>query len=202
MHQSRWKLETCLENLQRTLPPDEPKCWPRLLRDVASVDENNAEDEQWKSSAKTLVRVYRDAKKLHSQRDTLAGKVDDRRVALLQGRLVNLASHDWTHADARRLSKRLVKYGNEFLTFLWHSDVASENNPGERAIRPAVQIRKNSYRNRSDRGALTQSVMMSISRALRLRGHQPLDTILNAVAEYSITRTRPPLPPKATRQAQ
>ena len=35
---------------------------------------------------------------------------------------------DWEHADARRLAKRLAKYGNELLTFMWYDDVASDNN--------------------------------------------------------------------------
>lgn len=72
-----------------------------------------------------------------------------------------------------------------------------DNNAGERAIRPAVMIRKNSYRNHSDRGALTQSVWMSVLRTLRVRGHQPLDTILKALAAYAKTGFIPKLPQKA-----
>jgi transposase len=39
-------------------------------------------------------------------------------------------------------------------------------------------------------------VLMSVFRTLRLRNHQPLDTILAALSEYSKTGTIPPLPPK------
>jgi len=58
----------------------------------------------------------------------------------------------------------------------------------------AVMIRKNSYCNHSDRGALTQSVLMTIFRTLKVRKLQPLDTILKALADYSRTRKLPPLP--------
>jgi hypothetical protein len=40
---------------------------------------------------------------------------------------------------------------------LWQRDEPSDSNAGERAIRPAVVIRKNSYCNH---GVLTQSILM------------------------------------------
>ncbi|MCM2372783.1 IS66 family transposase [Aporhodopirellula aestuarii] len=90
----------------------------------------------------------------------------------------------------------MAKYGNELLTFLWHDDIPSDNNAGERAIRPAVMTCKNSYCNHSDRGALTQSVLMTVLRTLRVRGHQPLDTILVALANYVAPDVMPPIPSK------
>jgi len=71
-----------------------------------------------------------------------------------------------------------------------------DNDTAERAIRPAVNIRKNSYCNHSDRGALTQSVLMTVFRTLKLRGYQPLGAILNALAEYSRNGSIPPIPAK------
>jgi len=37
MHQSRWTRQSCLENLRRTLPPDEPKWVPFLVIEDDSV---------------------------------------------------------------------------------------------------------------------------------------------------------------------
>lgn len=175
---------------------EKQKCWPHLLRDVAAVDEANQHDEQWKSFSRRLVAIYRDAKKLHTQRGKLAGDEYDMSVARLEVRVSKLATEAWSHSDANRLSRRLEKYGPELLTFLWHDDVPADNNAGERAIRPAVMIRKNSYCNHSDRGALTQSVLMTIFRTLKARNHQPLDTILAALATYTTTGALPPMPPK------
>lgn len=180
---------------------DKQKCWPHLLRDVAAVDEKNPDHPEWKSFSRRLGRVYRDAKRLHDQRGTLEEPDYDLAVVRLESRLATLARTSWEHPDAARLAKRLAKYGNQLLTFLWYSDVPSDNNAGERAIRPAVMIRKNSYCNHSDRGALTQSVLMTVFRTLRLRGLQPLDTILTALAQHSQTGTLPPLPPRETPQA-
>lgn len=68
------------------------------------------------------------------------------------------------------------------------------NNHAERMIRPAVILRKNSQCNRSQRGATTQAVLMSIHRTLKLRGHDPRQSIADALAAYAVTATLPPLP--------
>jgi hypothetical protein len=176
---------------------DKQKCWPHLLRDAAAVSEKHGDHPEWKLFSRRLVNVYRDAKKLQTQSPLMAEADYDLAVARLEQRLAKLGSESWGHADAKRLSKRMAKYGSELLTFLWYDDVPSDNNAGERAIRPAVMIRKNSYCNHSDRGALTQSVLMSVLRTLLVRGHQPLDTILQALASYAKTGVMLPLPQKA-----
>ena len=66
----------------------------------------------------------------------------------------------------------------------------------ERAIRPAVIIRKNNQSNRSQRGADTQALLMSIYRTLKQRGHPPIETITQAIQTYLSTGQLPLLPPK------
>ena len=68
-----------------------------------------------------------------------------------------------------------------------------DNNHAERAIRPAVLIRKNSYSNRSQRGADAQAVLMSVYRTLKQRGHHPIKTIVKAIESYLTTEKLPPL---------
>ncbi len=181
---------------------DQQKCWPHLLRDMAEVDEKHPEDRQWKAFSRRVVGVYRDAKKLHAKRDQMASADYDMAVARLEGRLATVGSESWDHADASRLAKRMNKYGNQMLTFLWYKDVPSDNNAGERAIRPAVMIRKNSYCNHSDRGSFIQSVLMSIFRTLHQRNLQSLDTILHALEKYSQTGVIPPLPEKSVQRPE
>jgi hypothetical protein len=105
-----------------------------------------------------------------------------------------LADEQHLDSDTRRLTKRLRRYAEYIFTFLDYSDVAYENNFAERQIRPAVILRKNSQSNRSDRGAATQSVLMSVYRTLRLRGLNPTETITNALKTYLTTGTLLPLP--------
>ena len=86
-------------------------------------------------------------------------------------RLDDLNAGEWEDAQARRLIKRLRRHRNHLFTFLDRSGVPFENNLAERAVRPAVIIRKNSYANRSQRGAEVQAVLMSIYRTLKQHGH-------------------------------
>ena len=69
-----------------------------------------------------------------------------------------------------------------------------ENNFAERQIRPAVILRKNSQSNRSDRGAATQAILMSVYRTLKLRGLNPTKTIADALRTYVASGQLPPLP--------
>jgi len=73
--------------------------------------------------------------------------------------------------------------------------VPFENNAAERALRPAVLLRKkNSYGNRSQRGADCPLARMGIFRTLKQRGHDPIRTRVDALAVYLATQNLPPLP--------
>ena len=107
---------------------------------------------------------------------------------------MELARDEYADADAARLAKRLMKYCDSLFTFLDHPDVPFENNFAERMIRPAVILRKNSQSNRSEKGAATQAVLMSVYRTLKLRAHDPLKVIPAALRTYLTTGRLPPLP--------
>lgn len=90
-----------------------------------------------------------------------------------------------------------MRHCDEIFTFLDYPDVAFENNLAERMIRPAVVLRHNSQSNRSERGAAVQSMMMSVYQTLKLRGLDPLATIVEALRTYVLTGQLPPLPESA-----
>ena len=92
-----------------------------------------------------------------------------------------------------RLLKRLRRTGDHLFTFLDYPEIPFENNFAERMIRPAVILRKHSQSNRSDRGASTQAVLMSVYRTLKLRHHDPLHTIADALRTYLQTGQLPSL---------
>ena len=108
-----------------------------------------------------------------------------------------LADATYHDADAHRLGHRISKYRDQLFTFLDTPGVPPDNNHGERQIRPAVIIRKNSLCNRSERGAATQGALMSINRTLKLRSHDPTQTIAAALRELLKTGTLPALPVKS-----
>jgi len=168
-------------------------CLAHLLRDLEHVEQYKHPTAQWPKFAKKLRRLLRDAMRLHQRRESAEAAFASRRERL-HARLAELIETPWKDSQARRLVKRLRRHQTDLLTFLDHPEVPFDNNHAERAIRPAVIIRKNSYCNRSERGADTQAVLMSVYRTLKQRGHDPIRTISDAVATYLTTGQLPPLP--------
>ena len=113
-------------------------------------------------------------------------------------RLQDLVAAPWRDKQAKRLVKRLRRHQEELFTFLFEKGVPFQNNLAERAIRPAVIVRKNSYGNRSDQGADAQAVFMTIFQTLKKRGHHPIQTITEALTTYLQTGKLPPLPGRNT----
>lgn len=171
---------------------DRQYCLVHLLRELEKVDEHNDAPE-WLGFAKQLRRLIRDGIRLRKRKDFTPQKYD-RRIKLIHRRLCALADEPRLESDSRRLTERLSRHRDHLFTFLDRVEVPFENNTAERAIRPAVIIRKNSLCNRSERGALTQAVLMSVFRTLRLRGHDPTSAIANALRSMLQNRTLPNMP--------
>lgn len=169
-------------------------CLAHLLRDLEHVERYKSPSPQWAPFAKKLRRLVSDAIRLSRWEDRTLPEYASRRDRL-HTRLDALIATHWDDKQARRLLKRFRRHRDDLLTFLDDPAVPFDNNAAERAIRPAVIIRKNIYGNRSPRGADTQAVLMSIYRTLKQRGHDPLTTITNALAEYLKTGKLPSLPP-------
>jgi hypothetical protein len=173
------------------------KCIPHLLREMLRVDKYEKTGRAWRRFAKKLRRLLRDAIRLSKHSERSAPDYASKRQRLHE-RLQKLLDTPWKDRHARRLVKRLRRHAAELFTFLDHPEVPHDNNAGERGIRPAVIIRKNSYANRSEEGADMQAVLMSIFRTLKQRGHNPLKTIVAALQTYIQTGNLPPLPAKVT----
>jgi transposase len=172
------------------------KCWPHLLRDLKEVNAGGDNGEDWPEFDKRLRRLYGDAIRLVAQRASLSSEAYAMRQARLEGRMIDLARAGWKNTQARRLAKRLEKYGDYLLTFVEYLDVPPSNNQAEREVRPAVLMRKASYGNQSDRGAHTRGVLMTVFRTLKRRGLEPLTVIADALRTYTVTGNLPPLPAK------
>jgi transposase len=172
-------------------------CLVHLLRDLEYVETYKRVDKDWSAFAKKLRRLMGDAIRLW-RRDKMAASEFASRRARLDVRLGKLIDTAWRHPEAERLVKRLRRHRHELFTFLDEAGVPFDNNHAERAIRPAVLIRKNSYSNRSRRGADAQAVLMSVYRTLKQRGYHPIDTIVKAIESYLTNGELPSLPAPIT----
>jgi transposase len=171
---------------------DNQRCLPHLLRELFKVDEQN-DSVEWKAFSKQLKRLVRDGIRMRKREDFTPRRYASR-IQLIHRRLCRLADAQYADADAVRLANRISKYRDQLFTFLDTPGVPPDNNHGERQIRPAVIIRKNSLCNRSEQGAATQAILMSVYRTLKLRGIDPTTAIAMALRTLLKTGTLPPLP--------
>ena len=176
-------------------------CLVHLLRELDDVDQNKLPHkspdraEEWSSFVQTLRRLLKDGIRLR-RRPGFTPETHRSRITRIDQRLQRLHDAEYDDPDACRLANRLRRHTDELFTFLDRPEADWNNNLAERMIRPAVILRKNSQCNRSQRGAATQAVLMTIHRTLKLRGHDPRQTIADALTAYAETGTLPE-PPKA-----
>ena len=169
------------------------KCLVHLLRDLERVEKYKDTSADWARFAKTLRRLIRDAIRLRKRVEELDLAIYERRYHRIQQRLQVMIEMDWANRQARRLVKRLRRHQHELFTFVLEPEVPFENNFAERIIRLAVIMRKNSFNNRSDKGASTQAIFMSVFTTLKQRGLNPITTMEQALRTYITTGKLPAL---------
>lgn len=169
------------------------KCLVHLLRELERVAKYKDHGGDWPAFSKKLKRLIRDAIRLRKSKEALDATGYQRRCERMEKRLRLILAHGWSNKEARRLLKRLNRHQDELFTFWVHADVPFENNFGERSIRGAVIMRKNSFNNRNEKGASTQSVLMSVFFTMKQRGLNHVDTVKEALKIYPKTGNLPAL---------
>ena len=175
---------------------DRQMCLVHLLGELKKVAMYKDSSGDWSAFSKKLKRLVRDSIRLWKRREQFDQQLYARRRKLIELRLRELIETQWDNNQARRLRNRLDRYEDYLFTFLDKPYVPFDNSHAERSIRPAVIMRKNSYSNRSDKGARTQSTLMSIFRTLKQRNVNPISTIEQALRQYIQTGKLPPIPPR------
>jgi len=145
---------------------DKQKCWVHLLRELKELKEKHPRNREIKAFAKKIKRFFHRGQELQEKHRT--GDDIERPLKRLRDDTMRYADLNHRHSDLKRLAKRLHKFRGELYTFV-KTGVDPTNNFAEREIRPAVLMRKTSYGNRSDEGAETQSILMTIARTARKR---------------------------------
>lgn len=88
-------------------------------------------------------------------------------------RLKGIINQKYQAKDAKRIQTRIRNQNKNLLTALLFNDVPLTNNLAERIIRHMVVTRKISGGSRTDNGAETHAINMSILQTIKLR-NQPL----------------------------
>lgn len=162
---------------------EQQKCLVHLLRELREVAKKN-ESKEFATFRKLLKRIVGDAMRLVA-RDDLPADTYERRMLRILDRAHSTGETEYTDADCRRLAKRIRTHEHSLFTFLLHpGEVEPDNNRAERAIRPAVVIRKMSGGSRSARGASATADLMSLARTCTLNGHNFVSYLLKALHHH------------------
>jgi hypothetical protein len=166
------------------------KCLVHLLRELRDTVAKHPAlaGHEFFTSCKQLVQ---EMLKLKKRWDEISPANYRRQVKQIEKRLAELAGKTWDDPQAVRLGKRLKKYQSKLTTFLHHKEVDGTNNAAERAIRPAVVMRKITGGSRSDKGARAWAILASITRTAEQQGRDVYETIKTLIkAEWSGKATK------------
>ena len=154
------------------------RCLIHLKRDLKKVLACN-EDKPVKIYCENLLKLLDRAKQLHEdyKDKKITLKYFERKRELLVESLkdFNFPLPDKRHL--KRFSKRLARHKNELFTFLYYPEISSHNNKAERHIRPNVIFRKITFGNRSEKGTLNHSILMSIIQTAKMNNLDPLKVL-------------------------
>jgi transposase len=154
------------------------RCFYHLFTELKKVDKKTTSP-QWKAFRKKLARLLKDAVRLFERKDPAELETFGRRKKRLYLRLEQFLEEDHKDKDAKRLIKRLKRHKDELFTFLEYENVSPYNNHAEQQIRKPVLTRKVSQQNRSEQGAKTHAVLMTLFRSAELQVKNPVETVLS-----------------------
>lgn len=159
------------------------KCLTHLLRELkeeSEKDESFAKD-AWATKLKAWCKKAIEHKKKWKM---LGDAKYELGASRLEDRLDELIRTEPSHAEAKRLGKRLVKHRPSLTRFLWDEAVEPTNNPAERALRPMVVARKISGGSRSAEAAEAWAKLSSILATQEQNGKNVLAETKKLLVDY------------------
>lgn len=125
-------------------------------------------------------QLWLDVIELRRQRDALPAETFAERRAALEATWDQLLARPVTQAGDRYFWGRMRNVGGHHFGCLYF-DVEATNNRAERAIRPAVIARKISCGNRTQRGASTWQILVSLATTAQQCGREFLDELTTVI---------------------
>jgi hypothetical protein len=159
------------------------RCLAHLLRELRETAEKQPGFAQGMFCRKA-VRLVKDMLALKRKWDELGDECYTRRACRIEDRLDQLARAEYDEPHAARLAKRLRKHRAELTRFLWDKDLGGTNNAAERALRPAVVMRKITGGSRSAKGAQAWAKLASLMRTASQQGRGVLETVKQLLVEH------------------
>jgi hypothetical protein len=159
------------------------RCLAHLLRELRETAEKHPAFAAGTFHRKA-VRLVKDMLALKRKWDELDEACYTRRACRVEDRLEQLAEAEYDEPHAARLARRMSKHRAELTRFLWDKDLDGTNNAAERALRPAVVMRKITGGSRSAKGAEAWAKLASLMRTASQQGRSVLETVKQLLTEH------------------
>ncbi len=164
------------------------KCLVHYERDAKDIEKFYPYDDEALAFVSLLKDIFKRARAV--KRDWEEGEISAatvRKKALeFEAELDELTLTPFRNKEAEKLRTRLLRHKDENFTFLRYHDVDSDNNRAERALRPSVVMRKNTYGNNSQTGAENHQVIMSVIETAKMNGTEPLKLLTDIASGKSV----------------
>jgi transposase len=171
------------------------RCLTHLMREIKETGQKSPGFVDTPLSRK-LLRWCKEALRLKKRWNELSDPQYEMKASRLEDRLDAIIHMKPEHADApehpdaRRLCKRLTRYRSELTRFLWDEKLDGTNNAAERALRPAVVMRKITGGSRSEEGAQAWAKLASLLRTADQRKLGVYDATKKLILDYWSTGRR------------
>lgn len=166
------------------------KCISHIIRNLSTLEsQQQGGAVHFARQVKTLLRQ---ALKLEKKRFRLEPFKYAKQCQYLETKLDKLLSEtrQWRNLDNQKMAKNLRKHRPNLLRFLYSQEVEATNNRAERALRPAVIVRKTGRCNKSSKGAKAHAIIASVVSTLRQHGLNTLEGLTQLIGSNSLSLTQ------------
>ncbi len=158
------------------------RCWVHLLRKAKELKEQIPSKER-AGLCSQLSRIYKEILLFRLKPNTTQTK-RNKKAGQIEQKLLAVSRQETNDQDLQRLLNRCHKYAGELVVCIKLPYVSPDNNKAERAIRPAVVMRKISGSSRSKQGAFTHEVNLSVIETLRKEKSQLFPAMQELVLKH------------------
>jgi transposase len=154
-------------------------CWAHLLRVSHDAAEHEGASKAVPSLHTELKTMFDEIRQITSE--PFRPRIRRRHYDVYLAKIDTIIERKYLHKDVQVIQTRISNQRENLLTAILHENIPMTNNHAERMIRTMVITRKISGGSRSDKGAATHGVNMSIMQTLALKGLSFRDEITKII---------------------
>ena len=171
----------------KNLKMNHQSCWRHLLGESKEASEQTQASKEVKALHRLLKQTY--TLLANITRQPFDQTKRQQYFKEYGSKLQEITNASYTFEDTKKIQVRMKNQGNNLSTAILFEGVELTNNLAERGIRKAVVVRKISGGSRSDLGAETFAVNMSVIQTIRMRNQPIIPTLHNLLLKSALGNT-------------